>query len=343
MLTILRLGYFHSSCDLLNATALHNLDSIRAVICQARYLVSISLVSRAYSQVCIGIGAALRLGLHTSSVSLHGDFSDAELLQRRRVFASLYLMETYLVSILGIPKILRDPESEPIIGMKEEDLARLSLGPCSNSTDMSMLEAMACQKLYHILVDTVEDRFSMQRRWGRTTDGTPDEDFDLVKKREAELMQWHSNLLAFPETKPDARTVQAQLTLVLCHAHVQINLYRPYLHHLTRDLHDEKFSMRGYECASACVRAAMQAVWVVEAFQKHNVLYEAFWLNTYMLGFSASILTFFVLCSAQRTTLEESTIAARKAQDLLASLAKYNLFARRSFLALKPLVDALPG
>ncbi|KAK9243593.1 hypothetical protein V1506DRAFT_543975 [Lipomyces tetrasporus] len=97
----------------------------------------------------------------------------------------------------------------------------------------------------------------------------------------------------------------------------QIILYRPFLHHLARDVQDPKFSICGYEYGSACVQAAMQAAWLIEALQKNSILHEAYYLILYILGYAGHILAFFVTSSSHKATITETTVAALKARDIL--------------------------
>lgn len=318
------------------------LDSIRAIIYQSRYLLSASMMSKAYSLICTGAATALRMGLHVSSPALRSAFSSDELLQRRRVFATLNMADTYLSSLLGLPKILRYADQEQTLGLRDEDM--LDGGRAfimRNPTELSA-ESVLCQKLNNILARLNESRFQSNRDYTPLSGEFYDEQPDSVTMREAEIQEWHTELPAMFEGPSDIRVLQTQLHLRLWHSLAQIILYRPFLHHLARDRQDPKFNIRGYEFGSACVRAAMQAVLVVETFKTNDILHEGYWLNIYMLEYSASILAFFVTSSVQRTTVEESLVAAWKANDMLAYLGKYSLAARRCFKSLNSLLSTLP-
>lgn len=330
-------------------TLSYNLDSIRAVICQVRFLSSMSMISKAYSHICVGIAAALRMGLHTFSPALRSTFSTDELFERRKVFATLNMMAMYLSSSLGMPNILKDADVEQSLGLRDEDLVDEGAGYVSRNPTSPLAETVICQKINNILSKVLESRNQISKSTADAPDEANhqqqhhEEDLGVVAMREAEMQEWHDNLPALPDgAPPDPRALQAQLTLRLWHSLAQIVLYRPFLHHLARDASDPRFNLRGYECASACIRAAMQAVWVMEAFHAQGALHEAHWLYTYMLGYAASILTFFVTSSAHRATLEETLTAAQKSRDMLGYLARFNLSARRCFNSLDAILQDVP-
>lgn len=300
------------------------------------------MISKAYSHVCTGIAAALRMGLHASGPIFYASFSHEELLQRRRVFATLNMMDTYLSSLLGLPKMVKNAAPEQILGLRQEDLADEGQRFILQNPTTPAAETILCQKLNNILARVNDSRFCSNTQPRELSQDFYEEDIDLVGTRMVEIQEWHNALPALLEGTSDIRVLQAQLNLRLWHSLAQIILYRPFLHHLARDRQDPAFSIRGFECGSACVRAAMQGVWVVETFRTNNILHEGYWLNMYMLGFAASVLAYFVTSSSQRTTVEESLIAAWKANDMLAELGRYNLSARRCHNALSALLSVLP-
>ena len=253
-------------------------------------------------------------------------------------------MDSYLSSLLGMPNILKDADVEQSVALRNEDLNDEGNTFITQNPTSPLTETILCQKINHIVAKVLDTRYNITRTHSQTpSDNNYSEDFDTVATRAAEMEAWHQNLPTLPLGTANPRALQAQLTLRLWYSLAQIVLYRPFLHHLGRDSQDPAFNLRGYESASACIQAAMQAIWVVEALNSHGILYEAYWLNIYMLGFAASILTYFVTISSQRTTIEESVAAAWKARELLGLLAKYNFSARKCYNSLSALLEDLPS
>ncbi|KAK9234438.1 hypothetical protein V1525DRAFT_413084 [Lipomyces kononenkoae] len=335
--------YFQASRQLVEEVEHHNLDSLRALICQGRYFLSISMVSKAHSCISSGVAAALRMGLHTSgSKGLALLSKEDERFQDRRVLAVLNMMNTYLSSLLGLPKTLKGTDTLSTLGLHDEDLPdQGGKFVLQNPTDPSA-DAVLCQKLNNILEKISEARSTTTKILTHTVGETYQEPSHFVTSREAELREWHNDLPAIPEDTLDIVALRSQLILRLWHAMVQIILYRPFLHHLARDVQDPKFSISGYEYGSACVQAAMQAVWLIEALQKNSILHEAYYLVLYILGYAGHILVFFVTSSSQPETVTETTVAALKARDILEFLARYSLSAKASAKSLNVLLGALP-
>ena len=297
-----------------------------------------SMTSTAYSIVCTAIAAALRMGLDASSIPLQLAFTPEERFRRRQVFAVLYMMDTYLASLLGMSKILTRVDEKRTLGLREEDLADGGQSFIAQSPTSTISETVVCQKLFQVFAKILDSDFST---YTISPEGTHTIPTTRAAELENDMIQWAAKLPTPTADPPSIRAVHAQLSLRLYHAVAQITLYRPFLHHLARSRDDPAFNLAGYDYASKCVQASAQAIWIVEAFQTHGTFHEAIWVNTYALAFSATILCYFVMCSKQRATIEESRLAAIKARELLKVLAIHNSTAMILHESLDPLVDSL--
>lgn len=331
------------SCEILSSTDSNDLDSIRTLIFQTYFLLSVSMFTKAYDRVAAGVAVALRMGLHSSSQLMRETFTNHELYHRRRVFATLNIMDTYLSSILvGMPKMLRNVNAEQTVGLREEYLIDNGQSFLAQNPTSPEAEAVFCHRIGNILAKILEDRSSLYTESVQAPQLSHDASVELVKDRETDLEQWHSSLPRYEDTMQDIRALQSQLYLRLWYSAGQLFLYRPFIHHLARGSEDPEFNLQGYEFGSACVRTAMQAIYILDVKYQHGLLHEACWYNIYLLTSSASILMFFVTSAKQRTTIEESIAAAFKAKDLLAFLGKNNLSAQRCYTLLSSHLDALP-
>lgn len=102
-------------------------------------------------------------------------------------------------------------------------------------------------------------------------------DYESVPGIETELTAWHQSL---PQTLPNAgdqRALYAQLLLRLQYAAVQVILYRPFLHHVNRSNQDPEFNYNGYAFGSACLKASMQVVLILDSTETQGLLHEAQW------------------------------------------------------------------
>lgn len=82
-------------------------------------------MSSAYSKICTGVGIAFRLGLHVSGTSMEARFAQDEWYQRRRVFATLNMMDTYLSSLSGLPMNVKTNDPELMLSLRDEDIQDL--------------------------------------------------------------------------------------------------------------------------------------------------------------------------------------------------------------------------
>lgn len=342
MLMFCRLGYYYASCAALNITDSNDLDSIRAMICQTRYLASAEMLTKAYARISAAMAQGLRMGLHvaSSNPSLKETFSDEELFQRRRVFASLNMYETFVSSTVGIPRTTRTADATQMVGLYLTEDGRSFV---DHRPDSPIAETATLEKLCIIAGEIMEDRHPLNPGQSETTDEPWEAASDMVPTREAELERWHSNLpTLLPDIPSNQRAIKAQLQIRMWYALVQLVLYRPFVHHLGRDRRDPKFNAQGYEWGSAAVKAAMQGVWVIETGQQYGIFHEAHFGQVYTLCFAAVILVYFVTSSQQQTTVKESAISALRAIDMLGMMGKHNIVARRCCNTLTAMIEHLP-
>lgn len=240
------------------------LDFVRTVIYQTFFLLSASMVSNAYARTSTGVAAALRMGLHISSSSLGREqgFADELLFRRRQVFAVLFAMHGYLASILGVPMLLRDTDPEQIIPVREADLSDKGRSFVKNNPHSPEAETIIATKVFAILAKLTVNRHSLDQ--GLDQNGRR-QSYDVAHKDmvafESALEEWSECLPPISNGPCDPRALLAQLTIRYAHAVTRIALYRPFLHYLSVERDDPRFSVHGYTYGSSCIFAAMQAVW----------------------------------------------------------------------------------
>jgi hypothetical protein len=103
----------------------------------------------------------------------------------------------------------------------------------------------------------------------------------------------------------------------MAYAHVQMVLYRPFLHHIIRMESGGPPDQRSYACASACVKASMQVIWLVEQLDSQRLLTRPYWLTVYTSFFAAMSLLMFALGNPKDPTIHDSLKAAEKVREIL--------------------------
>lgn len=94
-------------------------------------------------------------------------------------------------------------------------------------------------------------------------------------------------------------------------------LYRPFLHHALKNIRSNShLSLKAYACGSACIKAAMQVVWLAETLEAYNLFNEAHWFSTFIISFTAACLVLFVMSNEGDPTLKETGDAVRRIKSL---------------------------
>ena len=142
----------------MESTNYFDLNTVRTTICLSLFLLSSSMASKAYTIICVGASAALRLGLHVSSSTFRQRLSAYQLTQRRRTFAVLNMMDIVISSTLGMPNILRDADAEqllpvPLEHSKDDGAAFVLANPLS-----PVAETILSCRIYRILVSSYPSR-----------------------------------------------------------------------------------------------------------------------------------------------------------------------------------------
>lgn len=105
-------------------------------------------------------------------------------------------------------------------------------------------------------------------------------------------------------------------------------LYRPFLHHIGRRNTEPNFDFRAFACASACVKAAMQAIWLVEALNDAHLLNGPVWLLFFTLFMAVVSSIMFVITNKDDPSAAEYYAAAQRGFTILEKFAPSNQMAR---------------
>ncbi|KAK4612288.1 hypothetical protein CLAFUW4_12869 [Fulvia fulva] len=343
LLVLKGVTYFRAARSIIDTSDTHDLDAVRTLVVMTVYLLSSSMISKAYTCICTAVNFSMRLGLHVSGASLASKFQNSELTDRRRVFAVLNLLDTYMSCILGLPNILRDADPSQIVPAPEEEMEDEGTDFVARNPFTPLSETILSAKLFRIEAEILGEQFSRDR-YSVNDHGKHEIDYRFVANIEAKLQDWHEALPGMPPDSLGDQALKSQIMLRFCHAAVQLMLYRPFVHHVVRSQEDPDFNYKGYALGSSCIRTSMQAVWLVDAFDRHGYLHEALWQTIYILALAGSSLMLFVLGAREGSpTIAESRHAALKARELLGKLASKNISARRCFESLSDLPESAPA
>ncbi|KAK5140030.1 hypothetical protein LTR04_003193, partial [Oleoguttula sp. CCFEE 6159] len=242
-------------------------------------------------------------------------------------------MDTYVTTALGLPKTLREIDFNRPLPTPFEANSRPSDVDDLFST-VAATEAHA--ELISIMARAVASIHPIHRPdYGDS--GFYRVKHCLIADIEIELDSWFHNLPQVPNVgqPEEGHFTRNQLLLRLAYGHVQMVLYRPFLHHVVRDVPGSVFHYKSYACGSACVKAAMQVIWVAEALDTRGYLHEAYWFTVLILSAATTSLLVFILGNKGNPTIKESVQAVANAKSILARLAERSPTAKQCLSSLK--------
>lgn len=155
------------------------------------------MMSTCYSYVCMAVAASLQMGLFTEDSSK--DLPEPEKLYRRRIFAVLNIMDTYVTTALGLPRTLRDVESDYLMPSP--------LRPESAKDPMAGTFAHA--ELIQILATAVESNHPVTRKISQKN-GFYGVKYSKIIATEEQLESWFETL---PQNPTDASTPEGVMQM----------------------------------------------------------------------------------------------------------------------------------
>ena len=129
----------------------------------------------------------------------------------------------------------------------------------------------------------------------------------------------------------------------MAYAHVQIFLYRPFLHYATVQSQSKHLDKRCYGCAAACVNISRNIIHITTSMKDGGLLNGAYWFYMYTTFFAVLSLVYYILANPKSPDSEDFLQDAIEGKDNLKALAKTSLAADRCTQTLAGLFQELPG
>lgn len=115
----------------------------------------------------------------------------------------------------------------------------------------------------------------------------------------------------------------------MSYAHVQMMIYRPFIHYVSQACQARNIDKRSFACAAACISVARNIVHITSEMKKRGLLVGSYWFVMYTTYFAILSLVFFVIENPNNPTSQDILKDAVEGRDTLASLAKRSLAADR--------------
>lgn len=106
-------------------------------------------------------------------------------------------------------------------------------------------------------------------------------------------------------------------------------LYRPFLHHALSRVQEDKLSLKAYACGSACIKAGMQVVWLVEQMESREVFNPAHWFVTLILAHIAACLVLFVTGASDPPIGDETKDGVQRLKSVCSRHVAHNYSIRQ--------------
>ncbi|KAJ5208989.1 hypothetical protein N7449_003368 [Penicillium cf. viridicatum] len=337
--------FFKAGRQLLEITDCRDLVSLQAICFMVLFLQSSAKLSTCYSYVGIALRSSLRLGLHRSVAA---DFNPLERELRKRIFWVVRKMDIYVSTLLGLPQMLSDDDIDQEYPLEVDGDYITTEGitqPPSNYTPL-MAGCNAHTRLSNIILKVVKYIYPVKNaRYRSKSDQRYMVSHSKIREIERDLQNWMEELppALRPGTEVSPQLERVRQLLRISYAHVQMVMYRPFLHYVSGGSQARGVDKRSYACAAACVSVSRNIVHITTGMQKRGLLNGSFWFTMYTTYFAILSLIFFVLENPDSPTAKDGVLKdAMEGKNTLAGLAKKSLAADRCSQSLNCLFKTLP-
>jgi hypothetical protein len=348
--------YYKSARSLLqDITECRDLTSLQALLFIILFLQATSNLSACYSFVGMALRSALRMGLHRHLQ--HEQIDTVEDETRRRVFYVIRQMDIYVSTLLGFPLLLHGDDIDQPYPTEIDDefitpTAFLQPPPGSSSFYVAF---NAHTRLMEILAKITKHVYPMKGS-GRSVKSQKSSSskasavsysvsYSRIKEIEGDLHDWFEKLPDQwrPSGDGPIEVVRVRHLLRFVYAHVQLVLYRPFLHYVSPRLSQgSKIDELSYACAAAAISVSRNIVHIGLEIRKQRVLSGPYWFMLYTEFFAVLSLVFYAIENPEKPGSAEVLADAKAGQKMISDLADKSLSADRVTKSLKVRKKPLP-
>ena len=336
--------HFKTARQLMDIADCRDLMSIQAVVFMILFLQSSAKLSQCYAYVGVALRSALRMGLHRNYA---GKFDPLEAETRKRVFWVVRKLDIYVGAMLGLPQTLSDEDIDQEFPAEIDDeyISKDGIKQMPEGQVSIMTAFNAHTRLVQILSKIVRHVYpiKVQDKEGGNADRSYSVPFSAIRELEGDLENWKNSLPAIlsPSPAPD-RYTRVQQLLRLSYAHVQVMLYRPFLHFVAMDKRDKPVDQKAYACAASYVNVSRNIIHIQTQMKQKGLLNGAFWFIMYTSFFAILSLVYFAAENPDNATTEAVMKDAIEGKEVLAALARRSMAADRCTATLDIVFQRLP-
>ncbi|KAL2752551.1 hypothetical protein ACRALDRAFT_1044581 [Sodiomyces alcalophilus JCM 7366] len=327
-----------------------DLTSLQALLFMILFLQATSNLSACYAFVGIALRSAVRMGLHRNLQ--HEQITVVEQQVRRRVFYVVRQMDIYVSAMLGFPLLLNPDDMDQPYPTEVDDEYITNDGIIQPPPGtISFFEAFnAHTRLMDILARIIKHVYPLKGLGQSATRGdkpgtTYHISYASIKKIEAELQQWYVDLPEQwrPSSEGSMEVIRVRHLLRFSYAHVQLVLYRPFLHYVSPRLSAGKYVHElSYACAAAVISVSRNIVHIGIEIRRQGVLAGPYWFMLYAEYLSILSLVFYAVENPEKPGSGDVLSDAKAGRDMMEDLKSKSHAAERVAGALDVLFDQLP-
>lgn len=282
--------YFVAARKLIDITDARDMYAIQTIMMLILFLQCSARLSTCYSYIGVALRSALREGLHRKLD--HPNFNPIELEIRKRIFWTIYKMDIYVNTMLGLPRSisLDDIDQDLPRELDDENITDDAYLPQEDGKLSSSGIANCHTRLMLILNSIVKHLYPINSNSSLIS-------HEKVSEMELELRAWLSNLPKelIPGFDPPFQYYKANRLLHLAFLHVQIVLYRPFIHYISpRYTSLPNTDSLSIQRAKNCISVARTVVNLAQDMIKKNLISGSYWFSIYTIFFSVACLVYYV-------------------------------------------------
>ncbi|KAF4634789.1 hypothetical protein G7Y89_g3317 [Cudoniella acicularis] len=324
--------YFVASRQMITITECREIWSLQAVLFMIIFLQSSAKMATCHSYVSAAMATSLQMGLHRSELET---FDPIERETRKRIFWTIRTMEAYVIAILGLPRTVSDDDIDQEMPLEIDDQYITKEGVLSMPEGQisTIASFNAHSKLGQILGKIVTNVYSTKRMHRDATEEPRAYVVDDGKVREVErdLQQWARDLPMQLQPGADSpqKLLRVQHLLRLAFTHVQLVLYRPFLHYISSARPETSTSDQCYAYAAACVDVGRNVIHNTREMEKQDAIAGPYWFSIYTTFCTTLALAFYVWENAEVQGALQTLKDAEYGRDVLVKLAYKSISAAR--------------
>lgn len=331
--------YFIAARKLIDITDARDLYAIQTIVMLILFLQCSAKLTTCYSYIGVALRSALKEGFHRKA---EHDFNPIEVETRKRLFWTIYKMDIYVNTILGLPRSIdpEDIEQDLPLELDDDKITETGYLEQENGKLSSAAIANCHTKLILVLNHVAKNLYPINNDLRLTS-------HEKVSEMELELRHWLSNLPKelIPGFDPPFQYYKANRLLHLSFLHVQIALYRPFIHYISPKYTSQpNADTLSIQRAKNCISVARTVVKLAQDMIKKNMLSGSYWFSIYTIFFSVACLVYYVHevpYDEYHPDYAEIRSDAEAGKEILTLLKDSSMAASRIYIILNSLFERL--